>query len=204
MPHSSEEPQIRPSVPGPRTSAGAARVPQPPRPAVPGPRPGPRPGPPRGAGSRPGPGPSRAARSTSPSSGTATVTPTPVRTARIRLEAATPDTAVATADDTVDTLLDEGRAPADILVLTTGEPHPWAEHELSFGEESYWRQQTEGEDVFYALASAVTRTTSRPVVVVAVNGGTDADVARTLPAALAKAGTDLIVCGDPERLRSLL
>ncbi|WP_431784830.1 hypothetical protein [Streptomyces chumphonensis] len=207
MPHSSEEPQIRPSVPGPRTSAGTARVPQPPRPAVPGPRPGPRPAPPRADRSRPGPGASgstRPARGPAPSSpGTSTAALT-APTARIRLEAATAATAVAAADDAVDALLDEGRSPGDILVLTTGGPHPWAEHELTFGEDAYWRQQSEGGDVFYAHTSALARATGRPVVVVAVNGGTDAAIAETLPGALGKAGTDLVVCGDPEQLRSLL
>ncbi|WP_342776355.1 hypothetical protein [Streptomyces armeniacus] len=109
-----------------------------------------------------------------------------------------------TADETVDRLLDGGLAPGDILVLTTGEEHPWAQHERSFGEESYWRQLTDGEDVFCAHASAAERVGSRSVVVLAVNGGTDAEAAKALPAALAKAGRELIVCGDPERLRALL
>ncbi|WP_323379299.1 hypothetical protein [Streptomyces durbertensis] len=112
--------------------------------------------------------------------------------------------AVATADETVDRLLDEGRAPSEVLVLTTGDPHPWAQHELSFGEDAYWRQQAEGDDVFAAHATAVGRTDSRPVVVLAVNGGTDEDVAAALPAALAKAGAQLVVCGEAGRLSALL
>ncbi len=103
----------------------------------------------------------------------------------------------------VDTLLDGGRAPGDILVLVTGDPHPWQSHELSFGEDSYWRQQDEGEDVFYAHASAE-RAANRGVVVLAVNGGTDEEAAQALPAALARAKSQLIVVGDPERLRTLL
>ena len=46
--------------------------------------------------------------------------------------------------------------------------------------------------------------TGRPVVVLAVNGGTDEQVAQALPAALSRAGAQLIVCGDPRRLRDLL
>ncbi|AEW96952.1 MULTISPECIES: hypothetical protein [Streptomycetaceae] len=107
------------------------------------------------------------------------------------------------ADEAVDVLLDSGRAPDDILVLTTGEQHPWAQHELSFGEDSYWRQQDEGGDVFFAHATAE-RAAKRPVVVLTVNGGTDEDTSRALPAAMARAGSLLIVCGDPERLRNLL
>ncbi len=116
---------------------------------------------------------------------------------------ATDASAVTAADDAVDVLLDSGRAPADILVLTTGEPHPWAQHELTFGADSYWRQQDEGEDVFYAAADA-DRAARRSVVVLAVNGGTDDEVSRALPAAVSRAESLLIVCGDPERLRTLL
>jgi hypothetical protein len=107
------------------------------------------------------------------------------------------------ADETVDKLLDAGRAPGDILVLVTGDPHPWQSHELSFGEEPYWRQQDEGGDVFYALAAAE-RAAKRAVVVLAVNGGTDEQAAQALPAALSRASSELIVVGDPDRLRALL
>ena len=108
------------------------------------------------------------------------------------------------ADETVDKLLDDGRSPGDVLLLTTGEEHPWAQHELSFGEDAYWRQLSEGGDVFCAHASAVARTASRAVVLLAVNGGTDQEVAAALPMALEKAGEQLVVCGDPQRLRTLL
>ncbi|MBB1261393.1 hypothetical protein, partial [Streptomyces alkaliterrae] len=168
----------------------------------PGPRPGPRPAPPRAdRNSRPGdgrPGPARGGTTTA-------VAPEPPRSsAQIQLVETTEAAAVTTADETVDRLLDEGRAPSDVLVLTTGDPHPWAQHELSFGEDAYWRQQAEGDDVFAAHAASVGRTDGRPVVVLAVNGGTDEEVAAALPAALAKAGTQLIVCGEAGRLRALL
>lgn len=103
----------------------------------------------------------------------------------------------------MDGLLDAGRAPADILVLTSGEPHPWAQHELTFGEDSYWRQQDDGGDVFYAAATAE-RAVKRPVVVLAVNGGSDEGAASAVSAALTRAGELLVVCASPERLRSLL
>ncbi|WP_346777189.1 hypothetical protein [Streptomyces sp. HNM0575] len=129
----------------------------------------------------------------------------PARTAaQIELVTATDATAVDEADETVDKLLDEGTAPGDVLVVTTGEQHPWAQHELSFGEDAYWRQLADGEDVFCVHTSALSRVGRRAVVVLAVNGGTDAQAAEALPAALAKAGRSLIVCGDPQRLRQLL
>jgi hypothetical protein len=206
MPHSSEEPPIHPSVPGPRKAAATARTPQASRPAAAGPRPGPRPAPPRADRSRPGPGrpgqsgpvPAKAPAAAPPAAASA------VPAARIQLVAVTEATAVEAADETVDRLLDEGGAPSDILVLTTGEQHPWAQHELSFGDDAYWRQQTEGGDIFCAHISAAARTTARPVVVLAVNGGTDVQVAEALPVALGMAGEQLIVCGDPQRLRTLL
>jgi len=111
---------------------------------------------------------------------------------------------VEVADETVDKLLDEGSAPGEILLLTTGEQHPWAQHELSFGEDAYWRQLTDSEDVFCAHAADLSRIPKRDVVVLAVNGGTDAQAAQALPAALAKAASQLVVCGDPERLRDLV
>lgn len=134
--------------------------------------------------------------------GEATADPAP--TAQIQLVAAADATAVEVADETVDKLLDEGSAPGDILLVTTGDQHPWALHELSFGEDAYWSQLADAEDVFCASASALSRITARTVVVLAVNGGTDAQAAAALPAALARATGQLIVCGDPKRLRSLL
>ncbi|RZU24175.1 hypothetical protein EV567_1917 [Streptomyces sp. BK239] len=104
----------------------------------------------------------------------------------------------------MDLLLDSGRAPGEVLVLTTGEQHPWAAHELSFGEASYWAQQDAGDDVFYAAAAAVDRAAVRPVVVVAVNGGPDAVAATALPLAHKRAGTLLIVCGDPQQINAVL
>lgn len=206
MPLTPEEPQIYESVTGPRNAAGAARTPQAPRSAapLPGPRPAPRPAPPR-ADSK---GPSTPGRPGAPGAGDQPNPSTPdspaAATAQIQLVAATEATAVEAADEAVDKLLDEGRAPHDILLITTGEQHPWAQHELSFGEDAYWRQLAEGEDVFYAHASAAARTTRRGVVLLAVNGGTDPEAAAALPAALEKAAEQLIVCGDPERLRALL
>jgi hypothetical protein len=128
----------------------------------------------------------------------------PRATAEIQLVAAADGAALETADETVDRLLDDGTVPGSVLVLTTGEPHPWAEHERSFGENAYWRLLADGDDVFCAHASTVDRIAGRSVVVLAVNGGTDEQVAQALPAALAKAGDRLVVCGDPQRLGALL
>jgi hypothetical protein len=108
------------------------------------------------------------------------------------------------AEEAVDLLLESGRAPGEVLVITTGEQHPWAAHELSFGEAAYWAQHDAGDDVFYADAVSASRAASRPVVVVAVNGGSAAAVAEALPLAHARAGALLIVCGDPQQINSVL
>ncbi|MDQ0598418.1 hypothetical protein QF037_002763 [Streptomyces canus] len=208
MPLLPEEPQIHESAQGPRATSASGRTAPTPRP-VPGPRPAahPRPG-------RPGP-----LRPTPPVQRTphdVAATPGPsgpaVRTAaapapaspQIQLIPASAEGALDAAEEAVDLLLDSGRAPGEVLVITTGEQHPWATHELTFGEASYWAQHDAGDDVFYADATAVGRTTKRPVVVVAVNGGPDSSAATVLPLAHGRAGALLIVCGDPQQINSVL
>ncbi|MGW5422409.1 hypothetical protein [Streptomyces sp. NPDC003943] len=198
MPLIPEEPQIHESAQGPRATAAAGRPVPTPRP-VPGPRSAasPRPG-------RPGPGPARPAPSAPRPSTHAENRSDQVSGPQIQLIPAPADGAVDAAEEAVDLLLDSGRAPGDVLVLTTGEQHPWAAHELSFGEAAYWAQQDAREDVFFADAAAVARAAARPVVVVAVNGGSDEDIARRLPEAMQRASALLIVCGDPQRVSAAL
>ncbi|GAB2879730.1 hypothetical protein GCM10027074_55090 [Streptomyces deserti] len=207
MPLIPEEPQIHESAQGPRATPASGRTAPTPRP-VPGPRPA--------APSRPGrPGPLRpappvqrtprdvAAAKPGPSSPAA---PAAAASAapQIQLIPASAQGALDAAEEAVDLLLDSGRAPGDVLVITTGEPHPWAAHELSFGEASYWAQHDAGDDVFYADAAVADRAASRPVVVVAVNGGSEAAAASALTLAHSRAGALLIVCGDPQQINSVL
>ncbi|MFJ2024612.1 hypothetical protein ACIODW_12525 [Streptomyces sp. NPDC087897] len=204
MPLISEEPQIPESVQGPRVTPATGRTAPTPRP-VPGPRTAatPRPG-------RPGPGPAR------PAPPAQRAHPAPVAPSRpqpaenrsapqIQLIPASAAGALDAAEEAVDLLLESGRTPGDILVLTTGEPHPWAAHELSFGEAAYWAQHDAGDDVFFAGVSALDRARPRPVVVVAVNND-DAQrtVADALPVARDRAAALLIVCGDPQTINSAL
>ncbi|MCB8907147.1 MULTISPECIES: hypothetical protein [unclassified Streptomyces] len=204
MPLIPEEPQIHESAQGPRATAAAGRPASTPRP-VPGPRtaasprPGrPVPGPARPAAPRPHPGPG-------PSPANAPENRSDQRsTPQLQLIPASVDGALDAAEEALDLLLENGRAPGEVLVLTTGDPHPWATHELSFGEAAYWAQQDTGDDVFFAHAAAVERATPRPVVIVAVNGGDDAAAAKALPSAMDRAGALLVVCGDPQRVTALL
>jgi hypothetical protein len=102
-------------------------------------------------------------------------------TPQIQLIPASVEGALDAAEEAVDLLLESGRAPGEVLVITTGEPHPWAAHELSFGEAAYWAQHDAGDDVFYDDAAAT-----------------------ALPLALGRAGALLIVCGDPQQINSVL
>uniref|UniRef100_A0AAU2JUK4 Uncharacterized protein n=1 Tax=Streptomyces sp. NBC_00049 TaxID=2903617 RepID=A0AAU2JUK4_9ACTN len=202
-----EEPQIHESAQGPRVTPAASRTAQTPRP-VPGPRPVavPRPG-------RPGPSPAAASRAggaplPAPPAQRAPQAPTAPSVSaavpQIQLIPASAEGALDAAEEAVDLLLDTGRAPGDILVLTSGDPHPWAAHELSFGEAAYWALHDAGDDVFYADAAQVQRAAGRPVVVFAVNGGPVDTLAGALPVAVARAGALLIVCGDAQQINSVL
>lgn len=187
-----EEPQIHESAQGPRVTPAASRTAQTPRP-VPGPRPAPRPAP-------PAPRKPQAARV--PVAATAPSVSASVP--QVQLIPASAEGALDAAEEAVDLLLDTGRAPGDILVLTTGDPHPWAAHELSFGEAAYWALHDARDDVFYADAAQVQRAAGRPVVVFAANGGPADAAAGALPVALARAGALLIVCGEPQQINSVL
>ncbi|MFF4081377.1 hypothetical protein ACFYZN_18495 [Streptomyces sp. NPDC001777] len=200
MPLIPEEPQIHESAQGPRVTPASGRTASTPRP-VPGPRSAatPRPG-------RPGPGPAKPAppaQRPHPTPGRPQAGQQENRSApQIQLIPASAGGVLDAADEAVDLLLESGRAPGEILVLTTGEQHPWAAHELSFGEAAYWAQHEAGDDVFFAGAAAADRLKPRPVVIVAVNGG--GEVAPALTDARERAGALLIVCGDPQRINAVL
>ncbi|MFF0788997.1 hypothetical protein [Streptomyces spiralis] len=205
MPLIPEEPQIHESAQGPRVTPATGRTAPTPRP-VPGPRPAapPRPG-------RPGPLRPASPVQRTPRDVAATkpgpsgpAAPAASATPQIQLIPASAEGALDAAEEAVDLLLESGRAPGEVLVITTGESHPWAAHELSFGEASYWAQHDAGDDVFYMDAAVASRAASRPVVVVAVNGGTDVAAATALPLAHSRAGALLIVCGDPQKINSVL
>ncbi|MEV5155798.1 hypothetical protein AB0K81_28290 [Streptomyces werraensis] len=203
MPLIPEEPQIHESAQGPRATPASGRIAPTPRP-VPGPRPAApsrpgRPGPPR-----PAPPAQRTSRDAAPAAKPGPSVPHAADGPQIQLIPASAEGALDAAEEAVDLLLDSGRAPGDVLVITTGEQHPWATHELSFGEASYWAQHDAGDDVFYTDAQVADRAKARPVVVVAVNGGPESVTATALKAAHVRAGALLIVCGDPQRINSVL
>ncbi|MEU1179492.1 hypothetical protein ABZ464_17905 [Streptomyces sp. NPDC005820] len=204
MPLIPEEPQIHESAQGPRATPASGRTAPTPRP-VPGPRPAAPSRPGRPGPLRPAPPVQRTPRDAAPKPGpSAPATPAPASaTPQIQLIPASAQGALDAAEEAVDLLLDSGRTPGDVLVITTGDQHPWAVHELSFGEASYWAQHDAGDDVFYADGAAAGRAAVRPVVVVAVNGGPET-AAAALPLARSRAGSLLIVCGDPQQINAVL
>ncbi|AZM75099.1 hypothetical protein D1J63_09075 [Streptomyces sp. KPB2] len=209
MPLIPEEPQIHEKAQGPRATPASGRTAPTPRP-VPGPRPAAPPRPGRPGPVRPAPPAQRTSRDTAaakpgPAGPAAPAAPAAApAAAQIQLIPATPDGALDAAEEAVDLLLDSGRTPGDVLVITTGDPHPWAAHELSFGDAAYWAQHDAGDDVFYADAAVADRAASRAVVVVALNGGPEAAAVTALTVARSRAGALLIVCGDPQRINSVL
>ncbi|MET9885890.1 hypothetical protein ABZZ20_22680 [Streptomyces sp. NPDC006430] len=204
MPLTPEEPQIHESAQGPRVTPAASRTAQTPRP-VPGPRPAAVPRPGRPGPVRPAPPAQRAPQATPGTVPAASTAPSvSAAVPQIQLIPASVEGALDAAEEAVDLLLDTGRAPGDILVLTTGDPHPWAAHELSFGEAAYWALHDAGDDVFYADAAQAKRAAGRPVVVFAANGGGAGAMAAALPDALTRAGALLIVCGDVQQINSVL
>ncbi|MET9778357.1 hypothetical protein ABZ023_29590 [Streptomyces sp. NPDC006367] len=203
MPLIPEEPQIHEKAQGPRATPASGRTAPTPRP-VPGPRPAAPPRPGRPGPVRPAPPAQRTSRDTAPA-GTGPSAPAAAPAGpQIQLIPASPEGALDAAEEAVDLLLDSGRAPGDVLVITTGESHPWAAHELSFGDAAYWAQHDAGDDVFYADAAVADRAAKRPVVVVALNGGPEAAAVTALSVAHSRAGALLIVCGDPQRINSVL
>ncbi|MEU7058788.1 hypothetical protein [Streptomyces sp. NPDC046197] len=205
MPLIPEEPQIHESAQGPRVTPATGRTAPTPRP-VPGPRPAAPPRPGRPGPLRPAAPVQRAPRDVAAAKPGPSAPAAPAASAspQIQLIPASAEGALDAAEEAVDLLLESGRAPGEVLVITTGEPHPWAAHELSFGEASYWAQHDAGDDVFYADAALASRAAPRPVVVVAINGGPAASAATALPLAHARAGALLIVCGDPQQINSVL
>jgi hypothetical protein len=118
----------------------------------------------------------------------------------VQLVPAAPGAALEQADETVDLLLESGRNPGDILVLTADEPHPWQLHELSFGADHYWAQLAEGADVFYADLE-LTRSAGRDVVVLVLDEAGDAGRAvLAVEKARGFAHSLLVVCGATDQL----
>jgi hypothetical protein len=119
----------------------------------------------------------------------------PVRFVRCRTE-----DAVDAADTEVERLTQvEGWPPGMVALLTTNHRHPvQIEMVEGVGVDAYWDDFFAGEEVFYGHVLGF-KGLERPVIVLAVNGFRDVSRAREmLYVGLSRAGTQLVVCGDPE------
>ena len=111
--------------------------------------------------------------------------------------------AVHEADDAVDTLLKEGWKHEHVALLTTGSRHPVQVERQENGQDAYWDSYWACEDVFFGHVLGF-KGLERPAVVLAVNGfGRGNERAREkLYVGLSRARDLLIVCGDPDVIRS--
>lgn len=109
---------------------------------------------------------------------------------------AVPD-ALRTADKQVDRLLAAGWKAREVMLLTTGEPHPaHVERGSDSDPEGYWRSFWE-DDVFYGDVLEC-KGLERRAVVLCVNEDTAADFSRErLYVGLSRATDQLVVVGDP-------
>ena len=120
----------------------------------------------------------------------------------VRFVAASAEDALEAADDEVDRLLDEGWAPGNICLLTTGHRHPVQTERTAFhDQEGYWRMFWEDEDVFYGHVLGC-KGLERPAVVLCLNEDGTRDRARErLYVGMSRATDQLVVVGDPDVVR---
>ena len=116
----------------------------------------------------------------------------------------TGDDALDVAQDQIDVLFDEGWEAGDIAFITTGRRHPvQVERQESDGQQKYWEQFWEHDDIFYGHVLGF-KGMERRAVVLCVNEATQHDRgAERLYVGLSRATDRLIVVGDPEVIRAM-
>ena len=113
----------------------------------------------------------------------------------------TNDEAIATADQVVNQLLNDGWAPSDICVLTTGSRHPIQREQTDLDRSAYWDAFFEGNEVFYGHVLGF-KGLERRVIVLAVNGWKMEDQKKEmLYTAITRARDLLVICADKETLK---
>jgi len=119
----------------------------------------------------------------------------------VRYVETTNDEAVAAADQVVHELLNEGWAPSDICVLTTGSRHPVQREQAELDRSAYWDAFFEGNEVFYGHVLGF-KGLERRIVILAINGWKIDDQKRDmLYTAITRARDLLVICGDKETLK---
>lgn len=111
--------------------------------------------------------------------------------------------AMDTGDDEVELLLDQGWRPEDVALLTTGSRHPEQRERQAAGSAAYWDSFWDAEQVFYGHVLGF-KGLERRVVVLVVNEESAFERSRErLYVGLSRARDQLVVCGDPEFLRTV-
>jgi hypothetical protein len=107
------------------------------------------------------------------------------------------DSALAEADGRVEELMDDGWAPGEIALLTTGSRHPVQKEIVETeGIAAYWDQFFAAEDIFYGHVLGF-KGLERPAVVLCINGFRDPQRAiDMLYVGMSRATTKLVVVGD--------
>ena len=122
----------------------------------------------------------------------------------VRFVPCSSEDAVARAEEVVDELIDDGWASEHLALLTTGRRHPIQKERQEEGHEEYWRGFWSTDDIFYGHVLGF-KGLERPAVVLAVNGfgaGGEERAREKLYVGLSRARDLLVVCGDPEVIRS--
>lgn len=131
----------------------------------------------------------------------------PLAPLRMRLEggdgpeveyvAATPEDAVAVADDMVEALLDEGWHPGHVALLTTGRRHPEQSNLQDLvGQDGYWDTFWDEELVFYGHVLGFKGLERRAVVLCVNEDGSRERFRERMYVGLSRATDRLIVVGD--------
>jgi len=119
----------------------------------------------------------------------------------VRYVESTNESAVEIADDVVNQLLNDGWAPGDICVLTTGSRHPIQREKVEANRHTYWDEFFEGNAVFYGHVLGF-KGLERRVIVLAINGWKVEDQKKEmLYTAITRARDLLIICADKETLK---
>ena len=117
--------------------------------------------------------------------------------------ACTADTAMDAGDDQVDWLLDQGWRPEDVALLTTGSRHPEQRERQAAGNTAYWASFWDTEQVFYGHVLGFKGLERRAVVLVVNEQQAFERSRERLYVGLSRARDQLVVCGDPDFLRTV-
>ena len=122
----------------------------------------------------------------------------------VRFVASSSADALDAADDAVDALLDSGWKPENIALLTTGHRHPIQVERTDFhDQDGYWKSFWDEGEVFYGHVLGC-KGLERRAVVLCVNETKVRDRARErLYVGMSRATDELVVVGDPERIREI-